>query len=135
MLGQRVRILLKSGRRAEALADTRRSLALLRRAVEQPGASGDVFNEYAWALVSSEIPEARDAALGHTYARRALERAGSPNPVYLHTLAWAQYRLGRRDEAAVTLRTALGTLADASGPAVGLRRQLESDLARFVSGQ
>jgi hypothetical protein len=63
-----------------------------------------------------------------------MEQAGSANPVYLHTLGWARYRLGHRAEAVQTLEQALKTLPAAkSGPAVGLRRQIESDLAAFKS--
>ena len=132
MLNQRVRILVATGRRDEARRDTERALALLRRGTEQPGAGGEAFNEYAWALVSTEVEEARNPRLGLEYARRALERAGSPNPVYLHTLGWAHYRLGDKAEAIRTLEQALKSLPAApSGPAVGLRRQVETDLATF----
>jgi non-specific serine/threonine protein kinase/serine/threonine-protein kinase len=134
MLNQRVRILMASGRTAEARPDAQHALALLRAGTEQTGAGGEAFNEYAWALVSSEVADLRNPALALEYARHAIERAGSPNPVYLHTLGWAQYRLGRKTEAVQTLEQALKTLpAAASGPAVGLRRQIELDLATFKS--
>jgi tetratricopeptide (TPR) repeat protein len=109
-------------------------LVLLRAGTEQPGAGGEAFNEYAWALVSTEVEDVRNPSLALEYAKRAIERAGSPNPVYLHTLGWAHYRLGHKDEAVRTLEQALGTLPPAtSGPAVGLRRQIEADLATFKS--
>jgi tetratricopeptide (TPR) repeat protein len=134
MLNQRVRILMASGHRDEARRDAERALVLLRAGTEQPGAGGEAFNEYAWALVSTEVDGVRNPALALEYARRAIERAGSPNPVYLHTLGWAQYRLGHKTEAVQTLEQALKTLpAAAAGPAVGLRRQIESDLAKFKS--
>jgi len=134
MLNQRVRILVASGRRDEARRDAERALVLLRAGTEQPGAGGEAFNEYAWALVSTEVADVRNPARALEYARRAIERAGSPNPVYLHTLGWAQYRLGHKMEAVRTLETALKTLPPASsGPAVGLRRQIETDLATFKS--
>lgn len=132
MLNQRVRILVASGRTAEARQDAQQALALLRAGTEQPGAGGEAFNEYAWALVSTEVEDIRNPGLAVQYANRAIERAGSPNPVYLHTLGWAHYRLGRKDEAVRTLEQALKTLPPAStGPAVGLRRQIEADLATF----
>jgi non-specific serine/threonine protein kinase/serine/threonine-protein kinase len=132
MLNQRVRILVANGRTTEARRDAERALALLRAGTAQPGAGGEAFNEYAWALVSTDVTDLRNPALALQYANRAIERAGSPNPVYLHTLGWAQYRLGRRDEAVRTLEKALDTLARASaGPTVGLRRQIEADLATF----
>ena len=134
MLNQRVRILVATGRTAEARQDAQQALALLRAGTEQPGAGGEAFNEYAWALVSTEVEDIRNPALALQYANRAIERAGSPNPVYLHTLGWAHYRLGHKDEAVKTLEQALKTLPPAaSGPAVGLRRQVEADLATFKS--
>jgi len=132
MLNQRVRILVATGRTAEARQDAQQALALLRAGTEQPGAGGEAFNEYAWALVSTEVEDIRNPALALQYANRAIERAGSPNPVYLHTLGWAHYRLGHKEEAVKTLEQALTTLPPAaSGPAVGLRRQVEADLATF----
>ena len=134
MLNQRVRILMANGRRDDARRDALRAIALLRAGTEQPGAGGEAFNEYAWALVSSEVPEVRNPSLALDYATRAVERAGSPNPVYLHTLGWAHYRLGHKADAIRTLEQALQTMpAATSGPAVGLRRQVEADLAMFKS--
>ena len=134
MLNQRVRILMASGRKDEARPDAERALVLLRTGTEQPGAGGEVFNEYAWALVSTEVEDIRNPSLALEYATRAIERAGSPNPVYLHTLGWAHYRLGHKDRAVETLETALKTLpAATTGPSVGLRRQIETDLATFKS--
>ena len=134
MLNQRVRILVASGRGSEARQDAERALALLRSGTEQAGAGGEAFNEYAWALVSSDVEDVRNPGLALEYARRAIASAGSPNPVYLHTLGWAHYRLGRNEEAQETLQQALKSLPPANaGPAVGLRRQIEADLDRFRS--
>jgi non-specific serine/threonine protein kinase/serine/threonine-protein kinase len=132
MLNQRVRILMASGRTTEARQDAEQALALLRVGAEQPGAGGEAFNEYAWALVSTDVEDIRNPALALQYASRAIERAGTPNPIYLHTLAWVHYRLGQKGQAVQTLERALTTLPPAaSGPAVGLRRQIEADLAMF----
>jgi tetratricopeptide (TPR) repeat protein len=132
MLNQRVRILMASGRTTEARQDAEQALALLRVGAEQPGAGGEAFNEYAWALVSTDVEDIRNPALALQYASRAIERAGTPNPIYLHTLAWVHYRLGQKEQAVQTLERALTTLPPAaSGPAVGLRRQIEADLTMF----
>ena len=134
MLNQRVRILMANGRRDEARRDAQHALALLRAGTEQPGAGGEAFNEYTWALVSTEVEDLRNPGLALEYATRAIGRAGSPNPVYLHTLGWAHHRLGHHAEAVATLEQALKTLPPATaGPAVGLRRQIEKDLATFKS--
>ena len=63
MLNQRVRILMATGRTDEARQDAQRALALLRAGTEQPGAGGEAFNEYAWALVSTEVEDIRNPAL------------------------------------------------------------------------
>ena len=136
MLNQRVRILVANGRRDEARRDAQHALTLLRAGVEQPGAGGEAFNEYAWALVSTEVEDVRNPTLALEYATRAVELAGGQNPVYMHTLGWAHYRLGHHDEAIKTLEQALNSMPSAtSGPAVGLRRQVETDLATFRSGK
>ena len=102
---------------------------------ERPGAGGEAFNEYAWALVSCEPADLRRPAEALQVATEAIRRAGGANPVYQHTQSWALYRLGRRDEALTTLETALKQLPPGtSGPAVGLRRQMETDLASFRDG-
>jgi hypothetical protein len=47
-------------RTAEARQDAQQALALLRAGTEQPGAGGEAFNEYAWALVSTEVEDIRN---------------------------------------------------------------------------
>ena len=136
MLNQRVRILMATGRRDEARRDAQQALTLLRAGVERPGAGGEAFNEYAWALVSTEVEDVRNPTLALKYATRAVELAGTPNAIYLHTLGWAHYRVGNRQEAIRTLEQALKAMpAATSGPAVGLRRQVEADLMTFRSGK
>ena len=131
-LNRRAQTLVAVGRMDEARRDASRAIDLLRVATERAGAGGDAFNEYAWALVSYQPADVRNPRLAIEYARKALERAGSPNPVYLHTLGWAQYLTGARAEAVTTLRQALTLLQAAPpGPAVGLRKQIEGDLKTF----
>ena len=132
MLNQRARVLMSLGRRAEARQEAARAIGLARAAAERPGAGGDALNEYAWALVSTEPSELRNPGQAATFARRAIERAGTPNPVYLHTLGTAQYQLGQRVEAVRTLEQALRLMPQApAGRALGIRKQIETDLARF----
>jgi Flp pilus assembly protein TadD len=90
------------------------------------------LNEYAWALVSAEPAELRNPAQAVVYVRRAIDRAGAPNPVYLHTLGTAQFQSGDRGGAVQTLEEALRLMPQApNGPALGLRKQIEADLGRF----
>ena len=131
-LNRRAQTLMAVARRDEARRDASRAIDLLRVATERPGAGGDAFNEYAWALVSYVPEDVRRPRVALEFANKAVERAGSPNPVYLHTLAWAHHLTGNRAESVQTLERALALLpASASGPAVGLRRQIETDLAQF----
>jgi eukaryotic-like serine/threonine-protein kinase len=132
MLNRQATTLTGLGRLPEARRASSRSLSLLRSATERPGAGGEAFNEYAWALVTVEPADMRRPAEALTVATEALRRAGGANPVYEHTLGWAYHRLGRSADAVKTLEGALGRLpADASGPALGLRRQIEADLTTF----
>jgi non-specific serine/threonine protein kinase/serine/threonine-protein kinase len=131
-LNRRAQTLVSVGRHAEARRDATRAISLLKTATERPGAGGDAFNEYAWALVSYVPEDVRNPRLALDYARKALDRAGSQNPGYLHTLGWAHHLLGDTTTAVQTLEKALALLpATAAGPAVGLRRQIETDLTTF----
>ena len=132
MLNRRAPILIRLGRVPEARRDASRGLVLLREATARPGAGGEAFNEYAWALATVEPEDLRRPAEALANADEALGRAGAANPVYQHTRAWALFRLGRRAEATETLEVALKQLASGvSGPTVGLRRQMEADLKTF----
>ena len=131
-LNRRAQTLVAVGRRDEGRRDAIRAITLLKTATERAGAGGDAFNEYAWALVSYVPDDVRNPRVALDYARKALERAGSENPGYLHTLGWAHYLLGDTAIAAQTLEKALALLpATPAGPAVGLRRQIETDLTAF----
>jgi tetratricopeptide (TPR) repeat protein len=132
MLNRRAPLLVALKRPEDARPVMARALALLKEATLRPGAGGEAFNEYAWALATCEPADLRRPAEALQMASEALKRAGGPNPIYQHTQAWALYRLGRRDEAVRTLEGALGQLTTGdTGPTVGLRRQMETDLATF----
>jgi non-specific serine/threonine protein kinase/serine/threonine-protein kinase len=133
-LNRRAQILMRVNRRDEARRDNARALALLRAMTERPGAGGEAFNEYAWALATYEPEDLRNPALALTNARRALDLAGNKNPVYLHTLAWVYRGLGQRENAIQTLEQALSLMPPSpTGAAVGLRKRIETDLAQFKS--
>jgi hypothetical protein len=70
------------------------------------------------------------------FAKRAVAASAEPNPIHLHTLAWAHFRTGDPHAAVADAERALGAMTAASGPAAaapatGLRRQIETDLASF----
>jgi tetratricopeptide (TPR) repeat protein len=57
-----------------------------------------------------KVEDVRNPQLALEYANRAVETAGSPNPVYMRALAWAYYRLGNRAKAIRTLEQARNSL-------------------------
>jgi hypothetical protein len=134
MLTKRAELLTRSGDLAAARAATGRALALQRETALAPGAPPDVLNDYAWHLVSCEPPDMRQPALALTFARRAVAASAGPNPVHLHTLAWALYRTGDPAGAIAAADRALGAMTASTGAATGLRRQIETDAATFRAG-
>jgi eukaryotic-like serine/threonine-protein kinase len=130
MVNRRAQVLVGLNRAPEARREASRAIALLAEAASRPGAGGEIQNEYAWTLVSTEPAELRDPRLALQFIDRAIAGAGSPNAVFLHTRAWALHRLGRTGEALATLAQAL-ELLPSEGPSVGLRRQIEASQAAF----
>ena len=131
MLTRRGELLVKTGDIARGRAATGRALTLQRAVALSPSATPEVLNDYAWALVSCEPPDLRQPALALALAQRAVSASTTPNPVHLHTLAWAQFRTGAAAAAVATAQRALAAMTTATGPALGLRKQLETDLATF----
>ena len=132
-LGQSTSLLLKAGRRSEAVESAKAGLALARGAAERPGAGPGDFNEYAHWLTHSEVSELRNPAMALQYAKRAVQGSEHPNAVYLDTLGWAYYRSGNVPKAVEVLEEALHELPPSSqaGPAKGLRAEIERDLVEF----
>jgi non-specific serine/threonine protein kinase/serine/threonine-protein kinase len=134
MLTKRAELLTRAGDLAAARAATTRALALQRESALADGAPPEVLNDYAWHLVSCEPPDLRQPALALTFARRAVAASAAPNPVHLHTLAWALYRTGDAAGAVGAAERALSGMTASTGAATGLRRQIEADAATFRAG-
>lgn len=136
MLTKRGESLAKQGELATARQSTSRALALQRESAMAPNAAPEVLNDYAWALVSCQPEDLRQPAVALTFAKRAVAASAEPNPIHLHTLAWAHFRTGDPRAAVADAEKALGAMTTASGaapaaPSTGLRRQIETDLASF----
>jgi non-specific serine/threonine protein kinase/serine/threonine-protein kinase len=133
MLLRRVGVMLHAGRTSEAKESARAGLAMLKAQAERPEASANDFNDYAWWLSACDVPELRDPAQAMRYATRAVEASERPNAMYLSTLSWAYFRSGDPAKAVEVTEKALATLPPSAkaGPAVGLRAQLERELAEF----
>jgi len=126
-------VMLSAGQMSEARESARAGLAMLKANAERPEASADDFNNYAYWLSACDVPELRDPAQAMRYATRAVEASQRPNAMYLSTLSWAYFRSGDAAKAIEVTEKALTTLPPPAkaGPAVGLRGQLERDLAEF----
>ncbi len=133
MLLRRVGVMLRAGQTSEARESARAGLAMLKAQAERPEASTEDFNNYAYWLSACDVPELRDSAQAMRYATRAVEGSERPNAMYLSTLSWAYFRSGDPVKAVELTEKALATLPPSAkaGPAVGLRGQLERDLAEF----
>lgn len=131
MLNRCAFFLASLGRTEEVWRDASRAFVLLEEATYRSGVGGEAFNEYAWALVSAELSDLRRSSEALAVANEVLRRVGGSNPVYQYMLAWAYFRLGRVFEAVMILEGALARFADAAGLMLGLRCQIEIDLAMF----
>src|ERR1019366_5952695 len=89
------------------------------------------WNDYANALVKSEIESLRqpDKRLG--LALRATRAPKESNPLFLDTLAWAHFRNGDAPSAIRTEREALRLVPEGNALGQGLRSELEQGLAQF----
>jgi non-specific serine/threonine protein kinase/serine/threonine-protein kinase len=133
MLLRRVGVMLRAGQPAEAKQSAQAGLAMLKAQAERPEASAEDFNNYAYWLSACEVPELRDPKQAMRYASRAVEASERPNAMYLSTLSWAHFRSGDAPQAVELAEKALATLpvSATAGPAVGLRGQIERDIAEF----
>lgn len=75
-------------------------------------AEPDLLNDAAWIYATSSEPKLRDPALALNWAQQAVESSRGRNPVYLRTLAEAQFAAGLPADAARSLRRALDQAPD-----------------------
>jgi tetratricopeptide (TPR) repeat protein len=118
--------LLEDGRVDEAAVQ-------LRRAVELRGDFAALANNLAWLLLTHPNVEPADPEEALRLASRAVALTHGRSPQPLYTLALAQAREGRFDEAVETARRA-ETVARARG-AMGLAREIAARAARFARGR
>ena len=107
------------------------ALELMRAVAERPGAGPYEWNDYANALVKSEIESLRQPAKALELALRATGATKEQNALFLDTLAWAYFRNGDSPSAIRTERQALRLVPAANALGQGIRTELEDGLAQF----
>ncbi len=126
------RLLERQERHDEALPLRRELLEHELALAESPGAPVRSLNRVAWALLTHDHAELRDATRALGLARRAAELSDHDDPAILDTLALALFETGDVDAAIETERRALELLPadapDRDGYVAALER-FESALA------
>ncbi len=121
------RLLAQTGQPAEARRLALRALSIQKAQAEQPAATANDLNSYAWALLTSEPSDLRDPAAALPHARRAVEMTKGNAPKILDTLALACHLTGDHARALETEQKAIALLKANSL----VRRELETNLAKF----
>jgi eukaryotic-like serine/threonine-protein kinase len=107
------------------------AIELMRAVSERPESGAYEWNDYANALLKSEIESLRQPAKALELALRATRATNDSNAMYLDTLAWAYYRTGDAPSAIRTERRALSLVPAGNALGQGLRVELEQGLAQF----
>ena len=110
------------------------AIELMRVVAERPGAGPYEWNDYANALLKSDIESLRQPAKALELALRATRATKEPNAMFLDTLAWAYFQTGDTPSAIRTERQALTLVPAGNALGQGLRIELEQGLAQFESG-
>ncbi len=97
----------KAGRKEEAGRIKVDVLATRKELADQPGATADDLNGYAWDLLTLEPPSLRNPVTALAYAERAVERSGGKSADILDTLAKAYFLTGDPVKAVETETKAL----------------------------
>ena len=121
----------KIGDLANAKKAGSEAIELMRAVAERPGAGPYEWNDYANALMKSEIESLRQPAKALELALRATRATKESNPTFLDTLAWAYFRNGDAPSAIRTERQALSLVPAGNALGQGLRSEIEQGLAQF----
>ena len=121
----------KIGDLANAEKASSGAIDLMRAVAERPGAGPSEWNDYANALMKSEIESLRQPAKALELALRATRATKESNALFLDTLAWAYFRNGDAPSAIRTERAALSLVPAGNALGQGLRSELEQGLVQF----
>jgi tetratricopeptide (TPR) repeat protein len=121
----------KIGDLANAERAAKDAIELMRAVAERPGAGPYEWNDYANALLKSEIESLRQPAKALELALRATRTTKESNALFLDTLAWAYFRNGDAPSAIRTEREALRLVPAGNALGQGLRSEIEQGLTQF----
>ncbi len=107
------------------------ALELMRVVAERPGAGPYEWNDYANALLKTDVESLRQPVKALELALHATGVTKEPNAMFLDTLAWAYFQTGDRPSAIRTERQALTLVPVGNALGQGLRTELEQGLAVF----
>jgi tetratricopeptide (TPR) repeat protein len=107
------------------------AIELMRAVAERPGAGPYKWNDYADALLKSEIESLRQPAKALELALHAARATKESNALILDTLAWAYFRNGDAPSAIRAEREALRLVPAGNALGQGLRREIEQGLTQF----
>ncbi len=107
------------------------AIELMRAVAERPGAGAYEWNDYANALLKSEVESLRQPGKALELALRANLATKDSNALFLDTLAWAYFRTGDATSAVRAERQALSLVPAGNALGQGLRSELEQGLAQF----
>jgi eukaryotic-like serine/threonine-protein kinase len=127
------KLLGKRGEIEQARSYMNRALATQKELADRPEAHVSELYEYAWSLLTCEPVSLRDPFTALRYARQSVEVSQGKNPVMLKALALAYHQTGDHAKAIETAERALALVApsDSGGQVSELRRELETELAKY----
>lgn len=122
---------LKARNEENARRLTAESLDIQKRLAVDLNSSPDDWNDYADGLVECKIPELKNPSEALAFARRAVEASNGQNVLFLHTLAWANFEAGNREEAIRIAESVLNRKSGFKVDAGFVRMRLANDLKVF----
>jgi non-specific serine/threonine protein kinase/serine/threonine-protein kinase len=127
-LMQEIELLIANGQTAEARAETKRALGIMKPLAAE-STQFQHAQDYAQLLATTPFDELRDDAAALSFARKAVQMTHESDPDVLHTLALAYQRNGNLAGALETGKKALALLP-AGAPSL-FRTKLDEEIRRW----
>jgi tetratricopeptide (TPR) repeat protein len=126
-LGNLMRVLRVQSKWEETRPYVADMIAQRKAAAEEPGASANQLNSYAWLLLTAFPQDLRDPEAALPVAQKAVELTEAQDPLILDTLALAYESTGDIDQALNTQKKALSLPGE-----IPMRAELEKRLADLL---